>query len=149
MLNVLTQNHVNLPKYFVAAIMMVSVSACGSNKITEKSTASTAQSPIYQSQMAVVKTVDPQLKEDKTMILTGQIRYQNFEGGFYSFIANDGKKYMPSGLKEEHRKNGLIVEMKVQPITDRMTTQQFGTLVKVLEIKIIDDSKVSDINQSM
>jgi hypothetical protein len=146
MLNVLTQNHVNLPKYFVAAIITVSLSACGSNNITEKST---AQSPVSQSQMTVVKTVEPQVKEDKTMILTGQIRYQSFEGGFYSFIANDGKKYMPSDLKEEHRKNGLIVEMKVQPITNRMTTQQFGTLVKVLEIKIIDDSKVSDRNRSM
>ena len=83
------------------------------------------------------------------MTLTGQIIYKQLEGGFYGFVTNNGDKYMPSGLKSEYLQNGLIVELKVELMPDMLTFQQFGDVVKVLEVKVLDTSKVSGIHESM
>lgn len=140
---------IHVPKALAIAAVLVSLSACGSHTPKDENISTGPDDAVNQQAMSVVKSTDSVLKEDKTMILTGQILYKTFEGGFYGFEANDGQKYTPSGLSEEHRKHGLIVEMKVTPLTDRMTTTQFGTLVKVLEVKVLDASKVTDINQTM
>lgn len=138
--NAIVKSVVLLP--FVA----LSLSACNSNEDDAIDKALVGKSET--SKMQVVQENDTKIEESKTMTLTGQITFQQFEGGFYGFIANNGDKYMPSGLKSEYRKNGLIVEMKVEPIEGIATTQQFGKLVKILEIRVIDASKVSDINQT-
>jgi hypothetical protein len=133
----------------ILAVLPIFLFACGSNANDTSepnknpTDTSNEQSLEMQSQMHVLKSNDTQKKEAKQMTLTGKISYQEFEGGFYGFIANNGDKYTPSGLKNEYRKNGLIVEMKCQAMEGMATTKQFGKLVKVLEIKVLDTSKVS------
>ncbi|MFT6267763.1 MAG: hypothetical protein ACJAVV_000562 [Alphaproteobacteria bacterium] len=147
-----------LLKGLALALIVIGLSACGSSEQKDGSTELAHSEPvnsvnkedlINKTHIKLVEGIDTKIKEKKQMIITGQILYQTFEGGFYGFIANNGDKYMPSGLKSEHRKNGLIVEMKVELITDRATTQQFGKLVKVLEIKVLDASKVFNTNPTM
>jgi hypothetical protein len=148
---------IRLIKGLIFTLIAIGLSACGSDNLKTDS-AHKAESFIdnkdvkdanSQSKMEAVKEIDSKHDESEKMTITGQIRYLEFEGGFYGFIANNGDKYMPSGLKNEYRRNGLIVEMKVEPIPDMMTIQQFGILVKVLEIKVIDATKVTDKTLSM
>lgn len=147
-----------LKKIVVLILIITGLSACGSSErkndnpeLAKDANINTVdkENLTDKPHITLVERAGTELEEKKQMMVTGQILYQNFEGGFYGFIATNGDKYMPSGLKSEHRKNGLIVEMKVELITDRVTTQQFGKLVKVLEVKVLDATKVFDTNQTM
>jgi len=89
------------------------------------------------------ENLDKHSAKEKMMTLQGTIVYQNFEGGFFSFIANDGSKYTPHMLAPEHRKDGLLVQIKGEVVTDMMTTTQFGQLLKVHELNVLDASKTS------
>jgi len=130
----------------MAFAIFASLSACGANSDEPDSNNTATES----SQMKVVKGTDIDKKgADKQMILTGQILYQHMEGGFYGFVANNGDKYLPSGIKPDFLKNGLIVELTVKLMPDVLTTQQFGQVVKVLDIKVLDATKVTDIHENI
>jgi hypothetical protein len=86
--------------------------------------------------------------EASIMQITGTITYKDFEGGFYGFVSKDGKNYTLNNLAKEHRKNGLVVEIKAEAIEDMATTTQFGQLLRVHDITIIDASNVVDIKNT-
>jgi hypothetical protein len=78
----------------------------------------------------------------KQVTLTGAIFYKEIEGGFYAFVSDDGDRYTLHGLDEVFQKNGLVVEITGLPKPDLMTTTQFGTVLKVLNVEVLDTSKV-------
>ena len=78
------------------------------------------------------------------MTMKGSIVYKDFEGGFYAFIAENGDRYTLHGLDETYQKNGLIVEVKGTPKPDMITFTQFGTVLQVSSVKVLDSSKVID-----
>ncbi|MBN7822021.1 hypothetical protein KJY73_17270 [Bowmanella sp. Y26] len=84
-------------------------------------------------------------KDEKqtSLVFQGTVKYKSFEGGFYAIDAQNGEKYHPMGLAKEYRRDGLIVAVEAQAITDLMTIQQYGTPIKILSIRIIDDTQVS------
>lgn len=129
----------------VSIIVLMGLSAC---EIKNDETSS-IQLGKNQMPMVVAKSNVNNKKSDQQMTITGQILYQAIEGGFFGFIANNGDKYTPRGLDNKYRQNGLIVELKAELIPDIVTTTQFGKVIKVLEIKVIDSSKVSEISKSM
>ncbi|GAA0356093.1 hypothetical protein GCM10009092_20430 [Bowmanella denitrificans] len=80
---------------------------------------------------------------------TGTVKYKSFEGGFYAIDTADGGKYHPMGLSQEHRRDGLIVEVEAQTVPDLLTIQQYGTPIKILSIKVLDDSQISNKDNRM
>ncbi|CAB9493431.1 ribose-phosphate pyrophosphokinase [Alteromonas macleodii] len=76
--------------------------------------------------------------------MKGSIIYKDLEGGFYAFIAENGDRYTLHGLDETYQKNGLVVEVKGTPKPDMMTFTQFGTVLQVSSVKVLDTSKVID-----
>lgn len=134
-------------------LIIIGISGCGSNANIEKNdneTATNAPQVIKQNQeMKVVKSISEPKQANQQMTLKGQILYQHMEGGFYGFIAQNGDKYMPTGLSDEFRKDGLVVELKVELISDTLTIQQFGEVIKIVEIKVLDTSKVSNPDKSL
>lgn len=78
------------------------------------------------------------------MTMKGSIIYKDLEGGFYAFIAENGDRYTLHGLDETYQKNGLVVEVKGTPKSDMMTFTQFGTVLQVSSVKVLDTSKVID-----
>lgn len=143
----------NKAKSTIGIILIICLSACGTNASENDSEntvpTSSVEAKNSDAKMDVIKGANVIKEANQEMTLIGQILYQQMEGGFYGFVANNGDKYLPSGLKSEYRKNGLIVELKVQLMPDILTTQQFGEVVKILEIKVLDTSKVSDTHQTM
>jgi len=88
------------------------------------------------------EAVEDNAKGEVTM--KGSIIYKDLEGGFYAFIAENGDRYTLHGLDETYQKNGLIVEVKGTPKPDMMTFTQFGTVLQVTSVKVLDTSKVID-----
>lgn len=140
-------------KYLMGLLIVASIYGCGTNANTSNNNNETAtntgQVAKETSEMKVVKSTNEPKQANQQMIVKGQILHQKMEGGFYGFIAHNGKKYMPTGLPDEFRKDGLIVELKVELMPDMLTTQQFGEVIKILEIKVLDTSKVSTPDKSL
>lgn len=128
---------------FIIAAISFGLFACRS----EHSAAQATNEALLTSQDGAIVT-ELSEEEEAAMHLIGTIEYQDFEGGFYGFVAKDGKKYTLNKLAKEHRRNGLIVEITAEPMTGMATTTQFGELLNVHDIKIVDDSKVVNVKQS-
>lgn len=141
----------NKLKVSILFLMGLSITACGasnSNTASEQETASAEKTidNASQNEMMVTKQdINKDKKAANMMTLQGQIVYQTMEGGFFSFIADDGSKYTPMQLPTAHQRHGLIVELKAEVLHDVITTTQFGQVIKVLEVKVVDESKVSAI----
>lgn len=73
-------------------------------------------------------------------VYTGTIVYKTFEGGFFAFISTDNKRYTLRHLPESYRLDGLIVEITGSVNKDIITTTQFGDLLEVDTVKVLDDS---------
>lgn len=129
------------------SFFLMCLAACGANNgntSADQDTTSIEQGKTPTNQMKVSKQDNNKGKKAANMMtLQGQVVYQTMEGGFFSFIANDGGKYTPMQLPKEHKKHGLLVELKAQIMVDVMTTTQFGQVIKVVDVKVLDDSKVS------
>lgn len=85
---------------------------------------------------------DQDMPENATITVSGIIEYKTFEGGFFAFIANDGRQFTPQGLEEQYRQHGLLVTLTGKPMPDVMTITQFGTAFKVEAVTEVDDSNV-------
>ena len=88
------------------------------------------------------EAIEENVKDEVSM--KGSIIYKDLEGGFYAFIAENGDRYTLHGLDETYQKNGLVVEVKGTPKPDMMTFTQFGTVLQVSSVKVLDTSKVID-----
>lgn len=81
---------------------------------------------------------------DDEVILTGSIIFKELEGGFYALIAESGDKYTLHNLEEQFQQNGLIAKVTGVPKPKMMTFTQFGTVLQVTSVEIIDSSKVTN-----
>ncbi len=131
-------------------VASASMSACNSDSDQNENTTMTTKT-VSDNAMQNKKTQlskDEKVAPDAIITLQGQVLYQAFEGGFFGFVAVNGDKYLPSGLAKEYRKNGLIIEIKAEKMEQLLTFQQFGQNIKVLEVKILDSSKVTSVNEA-
>lgn len=87
-----------------------------------------------------------ELSGDKSKLLTlkGQILFQEFEGGFFGFIDENGNKYTPIGMDKKYLRHGLVIELSGRILPDMITTTQFGESIKVESVSIIDESNAAE-----
>ncbi|WP_420935657.1 ribose-phosphate pyrophosphokinase [Alteromonas sp. A081] len=79
---------------------------------------------------------------NESVTLKGSIIYKELEGGFFAFITENGDRFTLHGLDEDYHQNGLIVEIKGVTKPEMMTITQFGTVLDVHNVKVLDTSKV-------
>lgn len=86
-----------------------------------------------------------EFSSDKSKLLTlkGQVLFQEFEGGFFGFIDENGNKYTPMGMEKKHLRHGLVIELSGRVLPDMITTTQFGQVIRVESASIIDESNAA------
>lgn len=72
---------------------------------------------------------------------TGTIVFKRIEGGFFAFIANDNQRYTLRKLPVEYQLDGLVVTLTGSINTAMVTTTQFGQVLEVSSVEILDGSK--------
>lgn len=78
------------------------------------------------------------------LVLKGQVLFQQMEGGFYGFIDEDGNKYTPIGMKKADLRHGLIIQLSGKLLPNMLTTTQFGEVIKVESVVILDESNAQE-----
>ena len=73
---------------------------------------------------------------------TGTIVYNDFEGGFYGIIADEGFGFFrnldPINLPDELKEEDLRVRFKVRMLYGQVSFHMWGILVKILDIEKIE-----------
>ncbi|MCV2886670.1 hypothetical protein OE749_18400 [Aestuariibacter sp. AA17] len=72
---------------------------------------------------------------------SGVIVYKSLEGGFWGFDGDSGQKYMPYGIDKQYLRPGLRVKITGLIDDGVMTFQQYGKVLRVQEVTVLDDSK--------
>jgi hypothetical protein len=67
--------------------------------------------------------------------LTGEVRYNNLEGGFYELVADGGERYDPVNLPDEYKKDGLRVKFQIREKRDMVGIHMVGKIVEVVKIE--------------
>ncbi len=64
------------------------------------------------------------------MNITGTVKYQELEGGFWSIIGDDGTEYAPMGMPDQLKHNGRKVSVKASPF-EGMSMMMWGTPITI------------------
>ena len=69
----------------------------------------------------------------------GRIVWNDFEGGFFGIVDENGSKYFPlRPLKEELQVDGLAIRFVLRSQADVATIVMWGTPVSVIQIEKLD-----------
>jgi hypothetical protein len=66
---------------------------------------------------------------------TGTIQFNDFEGGFYGIVDDDGEKYDPINLPSEYEEDGIRVSYTIKILEDQASIHQWGLMVEIIEIE--------------
>ena len=66
---------------------------------------------------------------------TGTIQYNDFEGGFYGIVGDNGEAYDPINLPTEFEEDGLRVKYTIEILEDQVGFHMWGTIVEIIEIE--------------
>jgi len=134
---------------FTGLALLLTVSACSDdepNADIKKDMTMTEKAPKKPSNDLIAKTAEQKRlsasDEPTEVTLTGTIVYKEMEGGFYAFIAENGERYTLRKLDKKFHRNGLIVKVTGMPMPDVMTITQYGTVLQVKRVEILDATRV-------
>ena len=71
--------------------------------------------------------------QDEWKTFKGNIIYNDFEGGFYGIITEDGKKLDPINLDKKFKSDGLILRGQFKELKEQTSTHQWGVIVEIKE----------------
>lgn len=143
-------HHLKLALIITSALALVACTQEESNKdvtMADKEKQMEAKTEAMPKELVAEPVTQAEAVEDSVkgeFSMKGSIIYKDLEGGFYAFIAENGDRYTLHGLDETYQKNGLVVEVEGTPKPDMMTFTQFGTVLQVSSVKVLDTSKVID-----
>ena len=137
--------------FLIALSLCFFTIACTEQSNMKESTATNHESAIEKKEGSDLSLKNDLNENQKTanMTIQGTLVFQEMEGGFMGFIANDGKKYTPIGISKEHMRDGLIIEISGELKPNMITITQFGEVIKVNSVRVIDDSKVTSADKNI
>jgi hypothetical protein len=125
-------------------LLCTTLSACNAEK-TDKVENIDAVNTQKQAKVPELKMVNDMQEVDSAasneITLKGQVLFQEMEGGFFGFIDDKGKKYTPVGMNKDYLRHGLVIELSGTLLPNMITITQFGEVIKVSKVVILDESK--------
>ena len=88
-------------------------------------------------------TLAAQQTPPATLHLTGQVEFENTNGGFFAIIGDDGVKYQPTNLPHKMRTNGLPIKFDATVNDNIVSIFMWGTIVDVSNVMPLT-SKISN-----
>ena len=87
-----------------------------------------------------IETTKPVQQDEKKIVqeeqmITGTVRYNDLEGGFYELAADSGERYDPVNLPDEYKKDGLRVRFQIKEKKDMVGIHMRGKIVEVVKIE--------------
>nr|WP_297349837.1 hypothetical protein [uncultured Glaciecola sp.] len=147
----------SISKLSITSILLLSasLSGCSTEQADKDESMDSSASQTNQQESTAVINATKDLKLSNNMqktsqdtsellVLEGQILYQQMEGGFFGFIDESGNKYTPIGMDKANLRHGLVLQLTGMLLPNMITTTQFGQVIKVESVMILDESKAQE-----
>ncbi|HEX5439010.1 MAG TPA: hypothetical protein VFW98_17795 [Gemmatimonadaceae bacterium] len=72
---------------------------------------------------------------DNTQVVTGTVRFFQFEGGFYAIRTGSNVVYDPTNLAPDFQHDGLRVRARILPRNDLVSAHGAGQIVDIESIE--------------
>ena len=76
--------------------------------------------------------------QESVISFTGQVTWQDIEGGFYGIITPDGTKYLPQNLPAGYQTDGVTVDITGILVPDVVTMQMWGEPIEIKTISPVN-----------
>src|SRR5689334_3160841 len=84
------------------------------------------------------KSADVDARPNDEVKISGTIKYNKIEGGFWGFVGDDGRNYEPN-IPEKYRREGLRVILHGKIRNDAVSFTMTGPVIEVNSIEVIKD----------
>ena len=122
-------------KLLLPVICLLLSTAC-----SQAETNQTSNAPISTSEEAKMTAKESNTWHEVT------VNFLDFEGGFYGLVSSDGNKLLPMNLAKEYKLQGTVLKVQGHIIKDMITTQQWGQVFKITDVKLIKLGKAKTEN---
>lgn len=69
--------------------------------------------------------------------INGKVTYQDFSGGFYGIIGDDGREYRPINMPEQLKKDGAKVSVVLAKASEEVSIFMWGESVKIVSFQTL------------
>ena len=66
---------------------------------------------------------------------SGTIQFNDFEGGFYGIVGDNGEYYDPINLPSDFKEDGLQVRYTIKILENQTSVHMWGSVVKIIRIE--------------
>ena len=66
---------------------------------------------------------------------SGKIQFNDFEGGFYGIVDDNGEKYDPINLPSDLELDGIHVDYTLKILDNQSSIHMWGVVVEIIEIR--------------
>ena len=74
------------------------------------------------------------IDRERIVVGTGTIQYNDFEGGFYGIVGDDGENYDPTNLLTDFGEDGLRVKYTLKILENQSSFHMWGIVVEIIKI---------------
>ena len=64
--------------------------------------------------------------------ITGKVVYQDFSGGFWGILGDDGKEYRPVHMPNQLKKKGARISVLIKKVKEGVSIFMWGEPVKIV-----------------
>jgi inhibitor of cysteine peptidase len=75
------------------------------------------------------------IDKEQIVVGTGTIQYNEFEGGFYGIVGDDGENYDPINLPSDFNEEGLRVKYTLKILKNQTSIHIWGIIVEIIKIE--------------
>ena len=72
-----------------------------------------------------------------TKRISGKVVYQNFSGGFWGIVADNGREYRPIHMPNQLKKKGARVNIVIKKVNEEASMFMWGEAVKVISFSTL------------
>jgi hypothetical protein len=81
------------------------------------------------------KDPSPGKSDDAVIEFSGQVVRVELEGGFFGLVSEDGRRFLPVGLPDEFRRDGLAVEVRGRRLPATVGYRMWAPRLEILGIR--------------
>ena len=75
------------------------------------------------------------IDREQIVVGTGTIQYNDFEGGFYGIVGDDGENYDPINFPSDIEEDGLRVKYTLKILENQTSIHMWGIIVEIIKIE--------------
>jgi hypothetical protein len=115
---------------YLAILSIVLLSGCQANNLKSPNTQVAIEQEAAKENQALGQVMIQQWQQ-------GIVVYNQFEGGFYGIVTEQGERYLPNRFPEAYKRVGTLIHFRGKVLANSSSIYQWGKPFDIVDIKLI------------